>query len=145
MKSEKGVTLTALVAYVAVFIIIIAMVTFVSSYFYKNVEKIQDSPKYISEFNKFSMFFTIDVKRNTSITSITSNSIEFGDGTLYTYSDNKIYRNGERITKNVKSITFTKSEYTENEFTKSIVNVNTVIGNGSESITRSIDFVLKYW
>lgn len=145
MKSEKGVTLTALVAYITVFMIILTMMTTISSYFYNNIYTIKDSHKYISEYNKFSMFFVVDVKRNESITSITSNRLEFGDGTVYSYRDNSIYRNDIRISKYVKSFTFTQSNYTVNEFTKKIINVNTSLGNNNEQITRNIDFVLKYW
>ena len=54
MKSEKGVTLTALAIYITVFILIILIMSFVSNYFFENVGQIKDSPKYVSEFNKFS-------------------------------------------------------------------------------------------
>ncbi len=145
MKSEKGVTLTALVAYITVFMIILTMMTTISAYFYNNVGKIKDSHKYVSEYNKFSMFFIIDVKRNTNITSVSSNSLEFADGTKYTYKNNSIYRNDLRIAKYVKSFAFTVSDYTENSFTKKIINVNTTLGNSYDQITRNIDFVLKYW
>ena len=64
MKTEKGVTLTALVAYISVFMIIISMVTAISAHFYKNVAKVESAPKYVTEFNKFSMFFVADVKKN---------------------------------------------------------------------------------
>lgn len=145
MKSEKGVTLTALVTYVTVFMIILAIMSMISANFYKNVGKIQESPKYISEFNKFSMFFVTDVKGNSDITSISSTSLEFADGTKYTYKNNCIYRNDERIASNIKSFKFTESDHTVNNFTKKIINVNTELGNSRESITRNIDFVLKYW
>lgn len=145
MKSEKGVTLTALVAYITVFMIILTMMTTISAYFYNNIAKIKDSHKYVSEYNKFSMFFIVDVKRNTSIKDLSSNSLEFADGTKYTYKNNSIYRNDLRIAKNIKSFEFTVSDYTENSFTKKIVNVNTTLGNSYNQIIRNIDFVLKYW
>ena len=145
MKSENGVTLTALVAYITVFMIILTMMTTISTYFYNNVGKIKDSHKYVSEYNKFSMFFIVDVKRNANITSITSNSIEFEDGTIYLYENNAIYRNDTKIAKNVKNLTFLESDYTENNFTKKIINVNATLGNNNEEIVRNIDFVLKYW
>ena len=85
------------------FIIILTMMTTISSHVYKNVGQIKESPKYISEFNKFSMFFVSDIKRNSEITTITSSSLEFGDGTKYTYKNNSIYRNSERVAKNIKS------------------------------------------
>jgi len=145
MKSEKGVTLSALVAYITIFTIILAIMANISAYFYRNVGQIKDSPTYIAEFNKFSMFFVTDVKRNTKVNIVTSNSLEFADGTKYTYKNNSIYRNDEKIAKHVKSFAFTESNYTQNAFTKKIINVKTTLGNGNEQITRNIDFVLRYW
>ncbi len=145
MKSEKGVTLAALVAYITVFVIIIGIITTISSHFYKNMGQIKESPQYITEFNKFSMFFVADVKKNTEITSISSSALEFGDGTKYSYKSNAIYRNDQKIAKYIKQFSFTSSDYTENDFTKKIINVTAEIGNSNEAITRNVDFVLKYW
>lgn len=145
MKSEKGVTLTALVVYIVVFSIILAIMANVSNYFYRNVSQIQYSPKYISEFNKFNMFFILDAKRNTDIKNISPAELEFADGTKYTYKNNKIYRNEEEIAKYIRSFSFKTSEYTVNNFTKKIITVDSVIGNSKEQMTRNIDFVLKYW
>jgi len=145
MKSEKGVTLTSLVVYIVVFIIILTMMSTISSFFFENVGQIKDSPKYISEFNKFSMFFVADIKRNTQLTSITQTTLEFADGTKYKYENRSIYRNEEKIAKNIESFTFNESEYMIDSFTKKIVNVNAVLGDEKEHITRNIDFVLRYW
>lgn len=128
MKSEKGVTLTSLVAYIVVFVIIIGMITTISSHFYKNVLQMKEAPQYIDEFNKFSMFFIADVKNNTNITSASNSKIEFGDGTIYSFKDNSIYRNDKKIAKYVKQINFKGSDYTVNNFTKKIVNVNAEFG-----------------
>jgi len=145
MKSERGITLPALVAYITVFVMIITIMTIISSYFYRNVNKIKDLDKYILEYNKFSMFFIADVKKNADIKSITANSLEFLDGTIYIYENNAIYRNNEKIAKYIKNFTFTLLDYTADSFTKKIINVNTTIGDDDNQITRNIDFVLKYW
>ena len=145
MKSEKGVTLTALVAYICAFVIILGIVTTISSHFYKNVGQIKETPQYIAEFNKFSMFFVADVKKNTEITSISSSTIQFGDGTKYSYKNNAIYRNNEKIAKYVKQFSFTKSDYVLDSFTKKFINVTAEIGKNNETITRNINFVLRYW
>ena len=125
MKTEKGVTLTALVAYISVFMIIISMVT--------------------AEFNKFSMFFVADVKKNSTTKSNTDTSIEFDDGTKYEYKNKKIYRNGTEVAKNIQAMKFNVSDYTKNGFTKKIVRVDVTLGNGKLNIQKSVDFVLKYW
>ena len=145
IKSEKGATLLELIVYIIVFAIILSIMSMISDNFYKNIGTIKSSPQYISEFNKFAMFFVADVKRNSDIISITDTELQFEDGTKYSYKDNSIYRNEEVIAKYIKSVSFLQTEETVNEFTKKIINVNVTIGNKKEEIKRNIDFVLKYW
>mgnify|MGYP001661419853 CR=1 FL=1 len=145
LKGEKGITLTSLVIYIIVFVIIIAIMANISNYFYSNIGGIKDSPKYVAEFNKFSMFFIADVKRNTEIVTISEDSLQFADGTKYEYRDNSIYRNNEEISKYVKSFSFEKKPYVINSFSKTLINVSSTFGTGNEQITRNIDFVLRYW
>ena len=145
LKKEKGITLTSLVIYIIVFVIIIAIMANISNYFYSNIEGIKDSPKYVAEFNKFSMFFIADVKRNTEIIAISEDSLQFADGTKYEYRDNSIYRNNEEISKYVKSFSFEKKPYVINSFSKTLINVNSIFGTDKEQITRNVDFVLRYW
>lgn len=144
MKSQRGITLTALVVYTTAFMLILATMTIITNSFYKNIDAIKEPLKYVTEFNKFSMMFIQDVKRNTSCT-VTATSVEFADGTVYSYSSGIITRNGVRVAKYVKSLQFTASTYKVNTLTKNIVNVNATLGQNNESITRNIDFVLKYW
>ncbi len=145
MKSEKGVTLTALTVYITVFILIILIMSFVSNYFFENVGQIKDSPKYVSEFNKFSMFFVADVKRNTTLISCSDTELEFADGTKYIYKDNAVYRNDVKIAQYFKNFSFKQSEYTQNSFTKTTVIVKAELGNETNKMERQIEFVLKYW
>lgn len=144
-KECKGVTLTALVIYIVVFVIIIAIMANISNFFYKNIGEIKDSPKYISEFNKFSMFFISDVKRNTQIVSISENNIEFADGTKYEYKNQEIYRNDKKIAKYVKDFKFEQKDYVIDSFSKTLINVNSVFGTDTEEMSRNVDFVLRYW
>lgn len=145
MKSEKGVTLTALTVYITVFILIILIMSFVSNYFFENVGQIKDSPKYVFEFNKFSMFFVADVKRNTTLISCSDTELEFADGTKYIYKDNAVYRNDVKIAQYFKNFSFKQSEYTQNSFTKTTVIVKAELGNETNKMERQIEFVLKYW
>ena len=55
--NQKGITLPSLVAYISILMIVIAAMTTMSTFFYKNISGVVDTPKYLSEFNKFSMFF----------------------------------------------------------------------------------------
>lgn len=145
LKENKGITLTSLVIYIIVFIIIIAIMANISNYFYSNIEGIKDSPKYVDEFNKFSMFFVADVKRNTEVVTISEDSLQFADGTKYEYRDESIYRNNEKISKYVKSFSFEKKPYVVNSFSKTLINVSSIFGTDKEQITRNVDFVLRYW
>lgn len=145
LKNEKGVTLTSLVIYILVFSIIVGVMTTISAYFFSNVKGVVDTPRYISELNKFVMFFAADVK-NYSEAIVTDTAIRFVGGPIYQYQNNMIYRDGVIISKYVINCKFTLSEYTANSVTKNIVNVNTQIGRSNEdSSTNSIDFTLKYW
>lgn len=145
LNQEDGITLTTLVIYIVIFFIVITIMTVVSAFFHKNVAQVKEPPQYIAEFNKFAMFFVIDVKNNNDATFISDNEIQFEDGTIYRYEDNSIYRNEVQIARFINNFKFEKKEYTENNFTKKIVNVNAKLGREKNYIRRNIDFVMKYW
>lgn len=146
MKSQKGVTLVALVIYVIVFTIVISILALISSFFFSNVNLVKDQANYAPEFNKFNMFFIQDVKNNTDVT-VSGNTVTFADGTKYDFNlDQKaIYRNGKAIAKNVQVAVFKASTETIRNTTKNIVNVSIAIGNTGSLFTKEIDYVLKYW
>lgn len=146
MKSQKGVTLIALVIYVIVLTIVVSILAMISSFFFSNVNFVKEQANYAPEFNKFNMFFIQDVKQNKNLT-ITGNVVKFEDGTEYTFNlDQKaIYRNGKAIAKNVQAAVFTTTTETIRNTTKNIVNVNIAIGNTGALFTKEIDYVLKYW
>ena len=119
--------------------------TTISTFFYGNIREILYTPKYGTEFNKFAMFFVIDVK-NYSEATVSANKIEFENGPTYQYLNNTIYRNDVAIATRILSCEFTAKEYNVNEVTKNIINVNMRIGSNEEkSVTRNIDFTLRYW
>lgn len=144
MKSEKGITLISLVIYMSVFVIVLAVMSTITNNFFANIEGLKESPKYVEEFNKFSMFFIKDAKSNSKA-NVTNTTVEFEDGTKYEYKNNCIYRNETLLAKNVKECTFIEEKYQVNTVTKNLIKVNSILGSGSEEITRNIDFVLKYW
>lgn len=146
MKSQKGVTLVALVIYIIVFTIVISILSVISSLFFSNVNFVKEQANYAPEFNKFNMFFIQDVKNNKNVT-VNNNTVEFADGTRYDFnSDQKaIYRNGKAIAKNIQVAVFKPSTVTIRNTTKNIVNVNIAIGKAGSLFTKDIDYVLKYW
>ena len=145
MKSEKGITLTALVGYVTVFTVVIAIMATITNYLYKNIVTVKETPTFVAEYNKFCMFFIADVKNNSNIESISDKTIRFEDGTIYELRSNKMYRNNKVIARYINNVQFTNSEKMVNGVTKRIVNVNMDIGLKNEKLNRNIDFVLKYW
>ncbi len=122
MKSQKGVTLVALVIYIIVFTIVISILSVISSFFFSNVNFVKEQANYAPEFNKFNMFFIQDVKNNKNVT-VNNNTVEFADGTRYDFnSDQKaIYRNGKAIAKNIQVAVFKPSTVTIRNTTKNIV------------------------
>ena len=142
--NNKGITLTSLIVYIIALTIIIAVLSGISKNFYSNIDYITDKGKYISEYNKFNMYFIEDVKNNSDIYSISSNEIIFKDGTVYSYKangDNSIYRNKVKICRNVYLCEFTKSQNANN---KNVINVHIYMNEG-ELLELSTDYVLKYW
>lgn len=145
MKSEKGVTLTSLVIYIIVATISISSIALLSSFFFSNMNLIKDQEQYAPEFNKFSMFFIEDVKKNKSAV-VTETKVTFEDGTIYEYKpeEQSVYRNDTKITEKIEKFSFTSSEVVVSNTTKQIINVKITIG-GKENSPNGIEYVLKYW
>ncbi len=145
LKNNNGITLSALVIYIIVFMIVISIMTTISTFFYSNITDVIDTPRYLSELNKFVMFFGIDIK-NYSSAVVTDNQIQFDGGPVYKYENNGIYRNDVLIAQKVLKCTFTPKEYNVNNITKNLINVDIQIGkDDQDSMKRKIDFTLKYW
>lgn len=142
---EKGVTLVALTIYILIFMMIIGILTTISTVFYNNIGKVIEDPKYISEFNKFVMFFATDIK-NYNSAIVTENTVTINDNIIYKFENNKIYRNDTVIAKNILSCKFTITPFNVNTITKNIINLDIKIGrNSSDFFEKSIDFTMKYW
>ena len=145
-NNQKGITLTSLVIYMIALSIVMAAMTTMSTYFYGNIGEVLDTPKYLGEFNKFTMFFVADIK-NYNDATVTASTIEFKNGPTYTFKDGAIYRNDLRIAEYVMKCTFTKEEpYKVGTMSKNIINVNLQIGKSDDrSVSQNVDFTLKYW
>lgn len=143
-KNEKGITLVSLVIYIVIFVVIIGIMTTISTFFFGNIRTTMNVPRYASEFNKFVMFFGVDIKNNNTA-NVTSTSIEFENGTKYEFKNNRIYRNDLIIAEDVLECTFTSDTYNVNSITKNIINTDIKIGRNDSIFEKNIDFVLKYW
>lgn len=143
MKSEKGITLTSLVIYVIVATLVISAIATLSSFFFSNMGLIKFQQDYAPEFNKFSMFFVEDVKKNRTA-EVTTTTVTFEDGTKYQYNNGKIYRNDIVITERVDSVNFSLATQTVSTTEKQIITVKMSI-DGEVNSQTGIEYVLKYW
>lgn len=147
MKSEKGITLISLIIYMIAITIVIGILATVSSSFHNNIDYIKENSKYVSEYNKFNMYFVEDVKNNRSTYNVTENEIIFEDGTVYTYksgTDKSIYRNKIKICENIAYCKFSKTEPITNGVLKHVINVHMII-EGSKIFETTNEYVLRYW
>lgn len=105
MKSEKGITLISIIVYMIGIILVISILASLSNFFFQNKNYLLENDRYISEYNKFNMYFINDVKNNKTAEIETiyqkdasgnevisdGNKVEAGmriilaDGTVYTY------------------------------------------------------------
>lgn len=145
MKSESGITLTALIMYVAVAMVAVTAIAGLSSFFVSNMNEIKDQEKYAPEFNKFSMFFIEDIKNNRTA-EVTTSQVKFADGTIYEYKANEkaVYRNETKITEKIDSFSFSSKTETVSSINKQIINVKMSIG-GKVNLKNGIEYTLKYW
>lgn len=154
MKSEKGITLTILVIYVVFFSIIMSLLAALSNYIYKNIGYVNDNSIDISEFNKFNMYFIEDIKTNkqAEIKETVNEEgkeilqITFEDGDTYRYvkSEKTIYKNQQKIAKDI--IDFNAEQFSNSEKGKKYIEVNIKIGSNDEAnYEKKIEYVLKYW
>lgn len=143
MKSEKGVTLISVIIYVIAMLIIIAVITVLTSYFYTNVDLNSASEDLNQQYTKFNSYFTEEVNRKgNKILEIgeTQNNEEegpqkyiiFSSGNQYTYipANKGIYMNTVKIAENITDCTFEKND--ADGKTKITVTIN---GNNFERVT----------
>ena len=133
MKSERGITLTALILYVVVAMATVTAIAGLSSFFVSNMNEVKAQEKYAPEFNKFSMFFIGDVKNNKTA-EVTTTQVTFEDGTVYQY----------RASEKADNFSFVSSTEQISSTIKQIINVKMSIG-GKVNLKNGIDYTLRYW
>ena len=141
MKNEKGITLVAVIIYIILLLIVTAMLSTMSQFFFENTKFIEDSSKYSSEFNKFNMFFIEDIKNNKSTYEVSESKVVLKDGTTYEYKEAGIYRDKVKICNNISKCVFTK-RIVNGE--KEIIQVEMEVNN-EKNFKVYNDYVLKYW
>lgn len=109
MKTEKGVTLISLTVYIIVMTIVIGVVSLLSTFFYKNTKSLSNGIDPITEYTKFTSFFTEEVNhKGIKILECKDNYVAFDNAVQYAYvAENRgIYRNKVKICSEVENCKF---------------------------------------
>lgn len=141
MKANSGVTTTSLIIYIIAMMIVIGIVATITSFFYTNINNLDENSKNISEITKFNVYFIEEIeKEDNSVILIQDNkkSISFSSGNTYTFQDNAIYLNTIRICDNISNM---QIEMQEKEG-KTILTVLITTGNKME-YTKVTQYVIK--
>lgn len=139
MKQDAGITTTSIIIYVIAMMIVIGIIGTITSFFYTNVNDVEENSDYISEITKFHMYF-LEETTNTQnkIYELTDTSILFRTGNSFTFQDNHIYYNQVKICDHISSLQFA-SEVQNN---KTIIHVLITIGENGE-YSKTTDYVLN--
>lgn len=139
MKSQKGITLTSLIIYVIVVIIVTGILAVITTTYRKNISEMNKKGTSGSEIDKFNMYFLREVKtQGNEVSSISEskNEIEFTLGNKYTFKDNCIYLNDDIVI----SVNIEKCEFSNSLVNgKKIIKV-TIKGAGEDE--RVIEYTL---
>ena len=134
MKNNSGVTVASLTVYIIAMVIVIGIIASITSFFYTNVNSLDDISKNAAEFTKFNMYFIEDIKtKGNSVMVISGDktSITFSSGNTYTFQDKSIYMNKISICENIKNLKFEVNNVNE----KDVVSVLVVVGDNFEYTT----------
>ena len=133
MKSQNGITLSSLIIYIIVMIMVIGVMARVSFMFYNNVNKLDNRTVEISKFNNFNTYFIKEIKSpNNGIDKIQNNYILFKSGNSFLFQNQKIYYNNLMIVDNVKNLVFTKE-------TETVINLNISFDEYSKQLRYKIE------
>ena len=137
MKENKGVTLTSLIIYVLMLLIVVTIIANITSFFYSNVINVKDNSQNIATITKFNMYFIKDVKRmGNQVEEIGTDKsyIKFKSGNVYTFQNNAIYLNNVKICDQVAN-----AQRVNN---KEVVSVLLSVGQNLE-VTKTTSFVMS--
>ena len=156
MKSQKGITMASLGVYIVVSIIVVATLATIMANYKNSIKTMDNDAEYLSEYNKFNLYFLEEVKKpeNSSMERANSigtkendyNSIKFKTGNefMYKIKEEILYLNkstGEEIKliKNVKKCTFEFNDIDHEANGKNVIRVNIQIG---ETTPKEYTYVL---
>lgn len=138
MKSQKGVTLTSLVLYIMLVLIVLGILSVITASFQSNLKEVNKEGTKNSEVDSFNMYFLQEVKKQgNKINTISGNEILFTTGNKFSFRENMIYLNDNiKIAENIENCAF--SDSLENGKT-----VITVTIKAKDAEERNIEYVLN--
>lgn len=138
MESQKGVTLTSLVIYIMLVLIIVGILATITATFQGNLKEINKEGTKNTEIDKFNVYFLKEVKKQgNDIDSITDVEIIFTLGDKYTFRDNCIYLNENiKISENIENCIFSSSLVNG----KTVITVTIKAKNAEE---KTMEYVLS--
>lgn len=138
MKSQRGITLTSLVLYIMLVLIVLGILSVITASFQSNLKEVNKEGTKNSEVDSFNMYFLQEVKKQgNKINTISENEILFTTGNKFSFRENVIYLNDNiKIAENIENCAF--SDSLENGKT-----VITVIIKAKDAKERSIEYVLN--
>ena len=148
MKSERGITLISITIYVIVMTLLVALISIITNYFYKNINISSKQEEINNQYTKFVSYFSeevnnpenkiLEVKTENDETDNKISYIIFSSGNQYTFvKQNKaIYQGKVKIASFIKDCDF----ILENETT---LKVNITFEGEELDIVRMNTFNMK--
>ena len=146
LKSCKGITLTSLVIYVIVLMVVIALMSGFSGYFNKNINQITIKEESNEQFTRFLAYLTKDINIENINFAKTGqeNDIEYiiikfeeNEEHQYLYKKDSIYYINEAKNKKIRICNNVNSCDFEYDNTNKILTVNIIINN--EEYSKSLN------
>lgn len=148
MRSQKGITLTAVAIYIIIFIAIVGLLISLSNYITSNMQNANKQLMSAEDFNKFNTEFVGDVKQSVDATIVnSSNNIQIilSNGVNYNYisEEKAIYKNHVKLANNI-AIFNAEKDIINN---KKVIKITIGTGKSAEDISfgKKINYVLNYW
>ncbi len=139
MKSNSGLTITSILVYIIAMIIVIGTIATITSFFYTNVNQLDNSSNNLSQITRFHMYFLEETtNKQNFVVQQTDTSISFHTGNTFTFQEHDIYFNHIKICENIANLQFVS----ENINDKTVITVLMTIGQNNE-YTKTTKYVLK--
>ncbi len=121
MKSEKGITLSSLIIYVIVMVVVVGIIAVMTKYFYGNINKLENTTTSLGETTRLNTFISEEINKSSNQIAYCSEDGSFvvfyddnnkdeenGENgyTQYTFKNGSIYLNKIKICKNIEDCKF---------------------------------------